>query len=304
MTRLLLALATIAALIAATPGGGQTAFPERIELPDGFQPEGIAISGTQFYVGSIPTGAVYRGDLRTGESSELVPEQGRQAIGLKVDRGRLFVAGGPTGMAFVYDAATGEDITSYTLSSGGSFINDVVVTKQAAWFTDSLKPVLYRVPLGPNGQPGPESAVQTVELDGDYVHMPGFNVNGIDATANGKTLVIVQSNTGSLFTVAADGDANAIDLGGESVPMGDGILLDGHTLYVVQNRLNLVAKIALSAKLDSGRVVSRTGNPGFDVPTTIADHGNRLYAVNARFRSATDPPLVQPADYWITQLRK
>jgi sugar lactone lactonase YvrE len=311
MTRLLLALATIAALIAATPGAGQTAFPERIDLPDGFEPEGIAIAGTQFYVGSIPSGRVYRGDLRTGESNEFVPEQGRQAIGLKVDRGRLFVAGGPTGTALVYDAATGEDITSYTLSSGGSFINDVVVTKQAAWFTDSLQPVLYRVPLGPNGQPGAESAVQTVELDGDYVHMPGFNVNGIDATPNGKTLVIVQSNTGSLFTVAADGDANRIALTApddspESVPMGDGNLLEGHTLYVVQNRLNLVAKIALAPTLDSGRVLSRFGKPPFDldVPTTIADHGNRLYAVNARFRSATDPPLVQPADYWITQLPK
>jgi hypothetical protein len=309
MTRLLLAVATIAALmaVATTPSSAQSAFPERIELPDGFQPEGIAIAGTQFYVGSIPTGRVYRGDLRTGAGAVLVPQQaGRQAIGLKVDRGRLFVAGGPTGMAFVYDAATGANITSYALSSGGSFINDVVVTKQAAWFTDSLKPVLYRVPLGPNGQAGPASAVQTVELGGDYVHGSGFNVNGIDATPNGKTLVIVQSSTGKLFTVTPEGEANEIELaGGESVPMGDGILLDGHTLYVVQNRLNLIAKIALSAKLDSGRVVSRTGNPPFDldVPTTIAEHGSRLYAVNARFRPP-GPPLVQPADYWVTQLPK
>jgi sugar lactone lactonase YvrE len=311
MTRLLLALATIAVLIGAPAGAGQNAFPDRIELPDGFQPEGIAIADTQFYVGSIPSGAVYRGDLRTGDGDELVPEQGRQAIGLKVDRGRLFVAGGPTGMAFVYDAATGENITSYTLSSGGSFINDVVVTKQAAWFTDSLKPVLYRVPLGPNGQPGAASAVQTVELDGDYVHMGGFNVNGIDASPNGKTLVIVQSNTGNLFTVAPDGDATRIALTApdgtpESVPMGDGILLDGHTLYVVQNRLNLVAEIALTPTLDSGVVLSRFGKPPFDldVPTTIAEHGNRLYAVNARFRNPPQPPLEQPADYWITQLPK
>jgi hypothetical protein len=141
--------------------------------------------------------------------------------------------------------------------------------------------------------------------------MPGFNINGIDATPNGKTLVIVQSNTGSLFTVAADGDANRIALTApddspESVPMGDGILLDGHTLYVVQNQLNLVAKIALTPKLDSGVLLTRFGNPPFDldVPTTIADHGSRLYAVNARFRNPPQPPLVQPADYWITQLPK
>jgi hypothetical protein len=305
MTRLLLALTTIAALVAVaiTPASAQSAFPERIELPDGFQPEGIAIAGTQFYVGSIPTGRVYRGDLRTGQGAVFVPEHpDRDAIGLKVDRGRLFVAGGGTGDAYVYDARTGATIATYDFASAPTFVNDVVVTKSAAWFTDSFNPALYRVPLGPGGQPA--STFTTVSLSGDYpaAHEPGsFNVNGIDATPNGKTLVIVQSNTGSLFTVAPHGDASKIDLDdGESVPMGDGILLDGHTLYVVQNRLNLVAKIALSAKLDSGRVVSRTGNPDFDVPTTIAEHGKSLYAVNARF----EPPPRPTPDYWVTKVRK
>jgi sugar lactone lactonase YvrE len=306
MNRLLLVLATFAALVGATGAAGQSAFPDRIELPDGFQPEGIAIAGTEFYVSSIPTGRVYRGDLRTGEGDVLVEQQtGRQAIGLKVDRGRLFVAGGPTGMAFVYDARTGANITSYDLTDEPSFVNDVVVTKQAAWFTDSLQPVLYRVPLGPNGEPGPASAVETVELGGDYDHEPGFNVNGIAATPNGKTLVVVQSNLGRLYAVAPDGDADLIELDeNETVPMGDGILLDGKTLYVVQNRLELVAKIALSPNLDTGQVLTRIENDDFDVPTTIAEHGNRLYAVNARFRFAPEEPLVQPADYWITQLPK
>jgi len=301
MTRLILLLTAIAAVAATTAAAGGSAFPQRIELPDGFEPEGIAIAGGQFYVGSIPTGAVYRGSLRTGNGSLLVQPQGRSAIGLKVDRGRLFVAGGMTGMAFVYDARSGSNVTTYQLSDGGSFINDVVVTKRAAWFTDSLKPVLYRVPLGPNGRPGAQSAVQAVSLGGNYAHGAGFNVNGIDATPNGKTLLIVQSNTGKLFTVTPDGVAKTIALaGGESVPMGDGILLDSKTLYVVQNRLELVAKIALTPKLDSGRVVTRIGNPDFDVPTTIAEHGKRLYAVNARF----GPPPPSTPDYWVTQLRK
>jgi len=302
MTRLLLALSICAAVVATTASAGGSAFPQRIELPDGFQPEGISTAGTQFYVGSIPTGAVYRGNLRTGTGSVLVqPQSGRAAIGLKVDRGRMFVAGGPTGMAFVYNARTGANVTSYQLSTGGSFINDVVVTKRAAWFTDSFKPVLYRVPLGQNGRPGAPSAVQTVDLGGDYVHGPGFNVNGIDATPNGKTLVIVQSTPGKLFTVAPNGTANEITLaGGESVPNGDGILLAGRTLYVVQNQLNVVAKIALAPKLGSGRVLTRIDNDGFDVPTTIADHGRRLYAVNARFGT----PGSSTTEYWITQFRK
>jgi sugar lactone lactonase YvrE len=302
MTRMLLAVGALAAIVVTSVTAATTALPARIDLPDGFQPEGIATAGEQFYVGSIPTGAVYRGSLRTGQGSVLVqPQAGRAAIGMKVDRGRLFVAGGNTGMAFVYDARTGANVTSYQLSTGGSFVNDVVVTKRAAWFTDSFKPVLYRVPLGPSGRPGAASAVRTVQLTGDYVHGSGFNVNGIDATPNGKSLVIVQSGTGKLFTVSASGVTKAIALaGGESVVNGDGILLDGKTLYVAQNRSNVVAKIALTPNLRSGRVVRRISNPGFDVPTTIAEQGSRLYAVNARFGTPATPT----TDYWVTRLRK
>ena len=301
MTRLLLALVLVAAL-AAPAAAGEQAFPKRIDLPDGFQPEGIAISGGQFYVGSIPTGAVYRGKLRTGRGAVLVPATpGRTAIGVDVNRGRIFVAGGPTGNAFVYDAGSGASLTTFPLSSGGSFINDVVVTKGAAWFTDSFNPVLYRVPLGPSGQPGPPSAVTTVPLSGDYQHQSGFNVNGIDATANGNTLVIVQSSTGRLFTVTPAGVTRGIVLhGGESVPNGDGILLDGKTLYVVQNQLNRIAKIALRPGLQTGTVLRRITDPGFSVPTTIDDHGKRLYAVNARFGTPPSPT----TDYWVTQVRK
>jgi sugar lactone lactonase YvrE len=301
MTRLLLVLAAFAA-IATSVAGAQGTFPSTIALPTGLQPEGVAIAGQQFYVGSIPTGAVYRGSVRTGQGSILVqPEAGRAAIGLKVDRGRLFVAGGPTGNGYVYDARTGALVRTYALSTGGSFINDVVVTKKAAWFTDSQKPVLYRVPLGPAGRPGPATAFSTVPLTGDYVQASGFNVNGIDATPNGKTLVIVQSSTGKLFTVNAMGAARTIALAeAESVPNGDGILLDGKMLYVVQNQLNVIAKIALSSKLTSGRVVRRISNPAFDVPTTIAEHGNRLYAVNARFGT----PSPASASYSITQVPK
>lgn len=302
MTRALALLFTIAATLTASAVAATNAFPNRIDLPDGFQPEGIATAGQRFFTGSLATGAIYSGNLRTGKGALIVqPQAGRVAVGMKADRGRLFVAGGNTGNVFVYDVKTGQNITSYQLSSGGSFINDVVVTKSAAWFTDSLKAVLYRVPLGPGGRPGSQSAVRTVQLSGDYQHGSGFNVNGIDATANGKTLVVVQSGTGRLFTVTPAGVTTAIVLaGGESVPNGDGILLAGKTLYVVQNQLNVVAKISLAADLRTGRVLRRISNPGFDVPTTAARHGSRLYIVNARFNTAPSPT----TDYWITQIKK
>jgi hypothetical protein len=87
--RLALLTAPVALLLvpAAAPahhGHPQSPFPKLIALPDGWQPEGIAIEGSTFYVGSIPTGAVYRGDVRTGQGAPLVPaNEGRAAIGLK-----------------------------------------------------------------------------------------------------------------------------------------------------------------------------------------------------------------------------
>jgi sugar lactone lactonase YvrE len=304
MTRLVLVLCGLLALTAGVASGGGTAFPKRIDLPDGFQPEGIATAAERFYVGSIPTGAIYRGSLRTGAGAVLVPAQtGRAALGIDADRGRLFVAGGPTGKGFVYDAASGRTLAALQLATGGgaTFVNDVAVTRRAAWFTDSSRAALYMLPLGPSGSPGGQQSVKAVSLTGDFQLQAGFNANGIDATADGGTVVIVQSNTGRLFTVnPATGATRRIDLGAESLPNGDGILLDGLTLYVVQNQLNVVAKVALRPGLRSGRVVRRSGDPQLDVPTTIDELGSRLYAVNARFGTAATPTTA----YWLTRLPK
>jgi sugar lactone lactonase YvrE len=299
---LLVALACLSAVlsVSAAVAGREQVFPARIALPAGFQPEGIAIAAAQAYVGSIPTGSVWRGNLRTGRGAVLVNRTGRAAIGVAVDRGRIFVAGGPTGRAFVYDARTGVDIANLQLTTGSTFVNDVVVTRQAAWFTDSSNPVLYRVPLSRNGRPGAQSSVRTIQLTGDYRHQTGFNLNGIDATPIGRTLVVVQSSTGKLFTATTSGVTREIALGGRTVPNGDGILLDGRTLYVVQNRLNKIAVFRLSANFRSASFVKEITSPSFDVPTTIDDLGRRLYAVNARFGTAPTPT----TDYWLTQLRK
>jgi hypothetical protein len=286
-----------ALVLAATPASAAGDWPDVIPLPTGFQPEGIDIAGGHtFYVGSIPTGAVYRGDLRTGEGEVLVPAQpGRAAIGVDVDgRNRIFVAGGSTGMAWVYDARTGTTLASYQLAtSTTTFVNDVVVTKDAAWFTESQAAVLYRVPIGPGGELGSQADVQRVPLGGDFMMGPGFNVNGIDATPDGETLVIVQSNLGRLYTVEADtGVADLIELSGGNVMQGDGVLLHDRTLYVVQNRMNRIAVVELAADLGSGTITDHLTDPDFDVPTTIARFGTDLYAVNARF--GVMDPATQP----------
>ena len=271
------------------------AFPDVIPLPNGFQPEGIASgNGTTFYVGSIPTGAVYRGDLQTSEGEVLVPAQaGRSSIGLKYDArtGLLFVAGGMTGYAYIYDGQTGANIAEIQLTTLPSFINDVIITYDAAYFTNSFQPELYRVPLANNGELPPTPTSEAIPLGGDYQFTPGgFNANGIDATPDGKTLIIVNSADGALYNVdPTTGIATRIDLGGGSVPNGDGILLQGNTLYVVQNVLNQIAVAELNPDLTSGTIVDTITSTSFRVPTTIAKFGDALYAVNARFDTPPTP---------------
>jgi sugar lactone lactonase YvrE len=309
MLRIVSMLAVLTALSGVLVGGSPASsgnkpkpFPEVIQLPVGFRPEGIEIGrGTTFYVGSVANGAIFRGDLRSGSGAVVIPsEAGKAATGIELDRHkRLFVAGAATGNAYVYDAETGALVRTYELAAPPTFINDVVVTHNAAYFTDSQKAVLYRVAIGPGGALG---NAQTIPLSGDYVHVSGaFNLNGIDATPSGRTLVAVQTVNGRLYRInPATGFARLISLGGESVPNGDGILLAGKTLYVVQNQLNLVAVIKLTSGLVSGSVLTRLSDPDFSVPTTIDDFGKRLYAVNARF----GVPNPDAATYQVVQMRK
>ncbi len=259
-----------------------------IPLPDGWQPEGIAIgNGKTFYAGSRATGAVYSGDLRTGKGAVLVQGvAGRAATGLEFNRGRLFVSGAGTGKAFIYDAKTGALIREYQLATAPTFINDVAVTKDAAYFTDSQKSVIFKLPLGDGGTL--PAAAQTLALTGDFQLVAGFNLNGIVASPDGKKLIAVQSNTGKLFTIDPNtGATRLIDLGGATLVNGDGLLLHGKTLYVVQNQNNRIAVVALAPDLGSGTVKGAITSASFDVPTTVALFGSRLYAVNARF---TTPP--------------
>jgi sugar lactone lactonase YvrE len=290
MRRAILLLAAVLAL-GASAALAQGVYPKKIALPNAFAPEGIEIKAKRAYVGSVATGAIWVGNLRTGEGRLLVqgatlPDQ-RAATGIEFDRGKLWVSGARFGNARVYDARTGDLLKEFQFASAPTFINDAVATKKGVYFTDSQRPVLYKVALSKNGQPG---AVSTIPLSGDYVHVAGqFNLNGIVATPNGKTLIAVQSVARKLYTIdPKTGVAKLIDLGGYDLSNGDGLLLHGRTLYVVQNRDNKVAVFELSKDLTEATFLRAITDPGnLDVPTTIDRAGSRLYVVNARFGTTT-----------------
>lgn len=281
----------LAAVFALAPMGTAFAdqFPETISLPSGWQPEGIATgTGTTIYAGSLADGSIWKGDLRTGEGGLLVDGDGRPAVGLKVDRGLLFVSRGPSGDASVYDARTGEEVASFDLTENPAFINDVTVTRDAAYFTNSRAAELYRVALGPRAVPTGD--VETIPLTGDWQQVAGFNANGIAATPDGGALLVINSTTGSLYNVdPATGETVAVDTGGTHLTQGDGILLRGKTLYVVRNQSNVIVRLRMSPDFLSATFVDTHTDPDLDVPTTIAMQGSRLYAVNARFGTQPTP---------------
>ncbi|MEU6076274.1 superoxide dismutase [Micromonospora sp. NPDC047074] len=264
--------------------------PATFSLPDGFQPEGIATAGRYAYFGSRATGAIYRADLIGGEGAVLSPATGTPSLGLKVDRrGRLFVSGGTAGDARVVDTRTGEVLARYQFASAPTFVNDVVLTERAAYFTDSNRPALYRLPLGRDGALPPAGGFTTIPLTGAFQQSgTGVNLNGIVRTPDRRALIVVQSNTGLLFRVdPATGVTTAVDVPGHTFTNGDGLLLDGRTLYVVQNRLNQIAVVELNRAGTAGTLTGTVTDPNFDVPTTVAKALGRLYLPNARF---TTPP--------------
>ncbi len=290
MAAAVLGLSLVSAVPATADHG--RAFPAEFALPNGFLPEGIAIGDEPTaYFGSRGDGSIHRVDLRTGTGSTFSKGPGTASVGLKIDsRKRLFVAGGGAGNGRVVDARSGAILKSYQFSpDADTFVNDVVVTDKAVWFTDSRKSVLYKLALGRGGAL-PAEAV-TVPLTGDFVLTPGVNnANGIAETPDGRGLLVVQSNTGKLFRVnPSTGVAKGVDLGGELLTNGDGLLVEERSLYVVQNRLNTVAKFSLDRAGTCGELVTKVTDPRFDVPTTVASFGRKLYLPNARFSTPPTP---------------
>jgi sugar lactone lactonase YvrE len=282
-----LVIVALAGTLVAPSASASRYFPTTIALPDGFQPEGIAIGpGPVAYLGSLADGSIYRADLTTGRGKIVSKGPGTPSVGLKTDaRGRLFVSGGGAGDARVVDTRTGKILRSYQLASGAAFVNDVVLTPTAAWFTDSLNPVLYKLPLRHGKLP---ARAEVVPITGDLVYQQGFNVNGITRTPDGKGLLVVQSNTGGLFRVSTSGVSRVVELA-EPLANGDGMLLRGRTLYVVRNQANAVVELRLNRSATSARQVQVVTDERFDVPTTVGAFAGRLYLPNARFNTEPGP---------------
>jgi sugar lactone lactonase YvrE len=281
-------LALTAGLAIAGGAAAAAQFPHTIVLPGANSTEGIATGdGSTFYAGELLSGDIFRGDLRTGAVARWIhAPAGRMATGIRVDEadGLLFVAGAATGHGYVYDLASGAPIADYAFAPG-DFINDVIVSGGAAWFTDSNQPHLYRVAITGVGTVGASS---TLTLSGPAATVtPGFNLNGIAAADDG-TLLVAHSANGTVYTVDPATGASA-PIAGVDTPNVDGILLEAGRLFAVRNVDDLIVELRLSGDRSSATVVRTISDPAFEVPTTIARWGNRLAVVNAKFDTGFPP---------------
>ena len=285
--------------------------PETVTLPDGIRPEGITSGpGTKFYVGSLADGRIVTGDLLAGASTAtLLPgSPGRQLRGLFWDArtNLVWAAGnvGSVGHVWAVDGTTGA-VVQDTVVPGAVFLNDLVVVGDSVWVTDSriVPDRLTRLQLTAGGVPT-GAAPTFVALGGAWPQGDGsgVNANGIRALPDGS-LVLNNSRAGGLWQVdPATGVAVPIPVtGGPGIVAGDGLELDGRTLYNVRGSGQYEVSVVELTQTGSTWVAAWRGartDETLDIPSTATLAGGWLWAVNARFGVASPGT----ASYWVTRL--
>lgn len=254
-------------------------------------PEGIATrgGGRVFFVGATGDGTIYRGTVGNPTVTEFIPgAAGKSAVGMKVRGDKLYVAGGMTGKIYVYSLRTKALLATFDTGSGG-FLNDLVVTGKGVFVTDSFRPTLWRVT---NAQVHAGSGTpQAIPVAPEIAYTPGaFNLNGI--VARGHTLIVVQSNTGNLFSIEVKkgGTAREIhQIASDPVVGGDGMLLDRGRLIVVRGSPAALLFLKLKHHASSAKLVATQTDPTLRGPSTIARARHLYLVVNADFATSTTP---------------
>lgn len=291
-------LVVAAALLTACGGAGSTGSgAKRIELPgDRVFPEGVAVNKANgdFFVGSSEDGTVFRGNVERDDVEVFLPggRDGRTgATGLKVDpRGRLWIAGRYTGAVFVHDARSGDLLSVLrTPPAQRTLINDITFAGDAAFVTDSFRPVLWRARTdGSVGELEPWLDLRRTPIPADA----DFNLNGISASDDGRYLLTVHFASGRLFRIdTRSKEVLEVDLGGQTLQTGDGLLLDGTTLLAVREQPGAVFPVRLSDDLSRGTVGEPFGQDELDLPTTLAEHRGEILVVNSQFDRGDSPDL-------------
>ena len=227
------------------------------------------------------------------------PGSGRQAQharGAHRPRGQVWSVGADTLTVHTPEGRLLARRTAPAGPLGGADLNDLALTPEAVYVTDWANPVVYRASIH-HGRPGPLRP--WVDLRGA---LPGFPaqywlLNGIVADRTGATVLVASNGTEMLWRLdVANRTVEPVDLGGHSFG-ADGMVLAGRRLYAVLNH-GAPAGVYL-ADLDAGlrrgtvvtAILTDADHRPFDLPTTLARYGCRLYVVNSQ---NSHPPGVPP----------
>ncbi|WOX19953.1 hypothetical protein [Streptomyces solicathayae] len=286
-----LAAAAVFTTVCAAPGPAAAR-----DLPDtyvvsrqpGVLPEGITIApGGTMYVSSDGTGALYRGHIGDPALTTF-PARGLEdrpsSLGVHTDRaGRVLSVGGAT--LTVHDGH-GRLLATRTARSGplgAPHLNDLVVTKDAVYVTDWANPVIHRAQLK-GGIVGPLEPWLDIRSALPQFPAQYWLLNGIVANEDGTALLVASNGTEAVWRIGtADKEIDQLSLDEPSFGP-DGMVLHGHTLYSVLNygAPHGVYIAELDDDLRTGKVTHRITGERFDLPTTLARHGCRLYVVNSQ----------------------
>ncbi len=266
--------------------------------------EGIGVTRSQktFYVSEVTGGEIHRGDVRTGET-EVWKDEGADgrttARGITTDRqGRVYIAGGPNGIGnnmpdlWVY-SRHGELLADLRLDVDDAFLNDVAIGPDgAAYFTNSNEPQIFRVAK----EHGEWSATLWADA-GDTIDVEIesggiFNLGGIVVSPGRGALIVAQGNTGQLWRFdLRTTEATPIDIGEADLTNADGLVLRGHTLWVVRNFAHVLTTMRISHRTSVARLISERMTDPDRVFTTAKIARGRLLLVDSKFdEQVAEPP--------------
>ncbi len=300
----LLIATTLGALVApASAHNSHRSRPDTYELTGdegGSKFEGIGVDRHErtFYVSEVTGGEIHRGNVRTGETEEWMPEgaDGRfTARGITTDRrDRIYIAGGPNGIGtdrpdlWVYDK-DGTLLAALRVNEPNAFINDVAIGPDgAAYFTNSNAPQIFRVAK----QKGEWAVTTWADASGTIAQEDGFNLGGIVVSRNRKALVVAQGNVGKLWRFdLRTSDTTQIDTGETDLTNADGLVRRGRHLIVVRNFSRMVTTMRIDPDGQETGLVNELATDPDKVFTTAKMAKGRLLLIDSHFdEQIAEPP--------------
>lgn len=290
-------------LAAAFCGGAVSAQGvSTISLPPEIEyPEGVTVDADGLiYVSSAVNGAVARMH-RNGEKAEIIAAPGEilppdnevfpAMLGMKIDElGRIWIMGGLTGQIFVIDKETGDLLATRAVSGERKALNDAVIMEDAAYLTDTVQPILWKIAR--DGEEIGESEAWIDFTGTPLEYGPGRNLNGIAADASGRYLIVIQMDKGLLYRIdIATRQVTPVDIGDEIVTNGDGLVISGQTMYLVRQAETEIVTLRFAPDFGSADVVSRFSDPALTWPATAAIAGDELLVADSQFnrKAAANP---------------